>query len=276
MGLKVFSFLFLQCWVLLVLSLGVQSDGSEVALELLRTPHAFSNRNFANFGFQVLVGGNGSICTDCSTNCKKGLTHRGNSYRDQLDQTNHTASANTYQKRSGRPASPIDEGDAVAQIWSGRPASPGSEGDASPRYDGGGVAFASMGDGEGDRRPRPTPTHPLPFPRSGRPTSPRDEGDRRRRKRGRRVTQIRWAAASPSLPWATATVALAPPHPTPLPFPRSGRPASPRDEGDAVAQIWSGRPASPSTARATAVALVALGDRRPQRRGQPPPLPPVP
>ncbi|KAL0318488.1 UNVERIFIED_CONTAM: hypothetical protein Sangu_2005000 [Sesamum angustifolium] len=70
MGLKVFSFLFLQCWVLLVLSLGVQSDGSEVALELLRTPHAFSNRNFANFGFQVLVGGNGSICTDCSTNCK--------------------------------------------------------------------------------------------------------------------------------------------------------------------------------------------------------------
>ncbi|KAL0417123.1 UNVERIFIED_CONTAM: hypothetical protein Slati_3544200 [Sesamum latifolium] len=70
MGLKVFSFLFLQCWVLLVLSLGVQTDGSEVALELLRTPHAFSNRNFANFGFQVLVGGNGSICTDCSTNCK--------------------------------------------------------------------------------------------------------------------------------------------------------------------------------------------------------------
>ncbi|KAK4394718.1 hypothetical protein Sango_1626100 [Sesamum angolense] len=70
MGLKVFSFLFLQCWVLLVLSLGVQSDGSEVALELLRTPHAFSNRNFANFGFQVLVGGNGSLCTDCSTNCK--------------------------------------------------------------------------------------------------------------------------------------------------------------------------------------------------------------
>ncbi|KAL0356147.1 UNVERIFIED_CONTAM: hypothetical protein Sradi_4061600 [Sesamum radiatum] len=70
MGLKVFSFLFLQCWVLLVLSLGVHSDGSEVALELLRTPHAFSNRNFANFGFQVLVGGNGSICTDCSTNCK--------------------------------------------------------------------------------------------------------------------------------------------------------------------------------------------------------------
>ncbi|KAL0440991.1 UNVERIFIED_CONTAM: hypothetical protein Sradi_0038000 [Sesamum radiatum] len=70
MGLKVFSFLFLQCWVLLVLSLGVQSDGSEVALELLRTPHAFSNRNFANFGFQVLVGGNGSICTDCFTNCK--------------------------------------------------------------------------------------------------------------------------------------------------------------------------------------------------------------
>lgn len=70
MGFKISSFLLLPCWVFLVLSLGVRSDGSEVALKLLETPHAFSNRNSATFSFQVLVGGNGSICTDCSTNCK--------------------------------------------------------------------------------------------------------------------------------------------------------------------------------------------------------------
>ncbi|KAI3454471.1 hypothetical protein Pfo_011134 [Paulownia fortunei] len=70
MGLKFSSFLLLHCWVFLVLSLGVHSDGSDVALKLLRTPRAFSNRNSATFAFQVLVGGNGSICTDCSANCK--------------------------------------------------------------------------------------------------------------------------------------------------------------------------------------------------------------
>ncbi|KAK6123517.1 hypothetical protein DH2020_042738 [Rehmannia glutinosa] len=71
MGLKLSSFLLLQCWVFLILSLRVQCDGSEVALKLLKTPHAFSNRNSAIFAFQVLLGGNASnICSDCSTNCK--------------------------------------------------------------------------------------------------------------------------------------------------------------------------------------------------------------
>ncbi|KAK6148358.1 hypothetical protein DH2020_019270 [Rehmannia glutinosa] len=71
MGLKLSSFLLLQCWVFLILSLRVQCDGSEVALKLLKTPHAFSNRNSAIFAFQVLLGGNGSnICSHCSTNCK--------------------------------------------------------------------------------------------------------------------------------------------------------------------------------------------------------------
>ncbi|GFP90721.1 hypothetical protein PHJA_001216000 [Phtheirospermum japonicum] len=71
MGLKFSSFLFLHCWVFLILSLGAYSDnGAEVAVKLLKTPHAFSNRNSATFGFQVEVGGNGSICSDCSTNCK--------------------------------------------------------------------------------------------------------------------------------------------------------------------------------------------------------------
>ncbi|KAL8465483.1 hypothetical protein ACS0TY_034837 [Phlomoides rotata] len=67
MGSRISSFLLLRCWVLLVLSLGVFS---EVAVKLLETPPAFSSRNFATFSFQVLVGGNGSICSDCSTNCK--------------------------------------------------------------------------------------------------------------------------------------------------------------------------------------------------------------
>lgn len=62
--------LILHAWVLLVLSLGVSCDGSEVALKLLSTPRAFSNRDFAKFGFQVLVGGNGDICSNCSTYCK--------------------------------------------------------------------------------------------------------------------------------------------------------------------------------------------------------------
>ncbi|KAH6770632.1 transmembrane protein [Perilla frutescens var. hirtella] len=65
-----FSFLLLHCWVLLILSLGAWSDGSEVAVKLLESPRAFSNKNYSTFSFQVLVGGNGSICSDCSTNCK--------------------------------------------------------------------------------------------------------------------------------------------------------------------------------------------------------------
>ncbi|KAL2515681.1 hypothetical protein Fot_29652 [Forsythia ovata] len=71
MGLKKFSFLILHCWVFLGLSLRAHSDdGSEVAVKLLSTPPAFSNRNSAKFAFQVFVGGNGDICADCSTNCK--------------------------------------------------------------------------------------------------------------------------------------------------------------------------------------------------------------
>ncbi|PIN20252.1 hypothetical protein CDL12_07057 [Handroanthus impetiginosus] len=70
MGFRFSSFLLLHSWVFLVLSLGVHCNGSGVALKLLKTPHAVSNKNFAIFGFQVLVGGNGSTCIDCSTNCK--------------------------------------------------------------------------------------------------------------------------------------------------------------------------------------------------------------
>lgn len=69
MGSRI-SFLLLQCWVFLILNLGVCSDGSEVAVKLLETPNAFSNRNYSTFSFQVLVGGNDSICYDCTTNCK--------------------------------------------------------------------------------------------------------------------------------------------------------------------------------------------------------------
>ncbi|KAL3824855.1 hypothetical protein ACJIZ3_020884 [Penstemon smallii] len=71
MGFKFSSFLLLHCFLFLVLSLGVHSDDYDFSVKLLKTPHAFSNRDSANFSFQVLVGGNGSICTHCSfTNCK--------------------------------------------------------------------------------------------------------------------------------------------------------------------------------------------------------------
>ncbi|KAM3381109.1 putative protein isoform X1 [Capsicum galapagoense] len=70
MAREKFLWLILHAWILLVLSLGVSCDGSEVALKLLSTPRAFSNRDFAKFGFQVLVGGNGDICSNCSTYCK--------------------------------------------------------------------------------------------------------------------------------------------------------------------------------------------------------------
>ncbi|MCE3214867.1 hypothetical protein HAX54_000154 [Datura stramonium] len=65
MGRQIFLLLILHFWVF-----GVHCDGSEVSLKLLSTPRAFSNRNFAKFAFQVLVGGNGDICADCSTYCK--------------------------------------------------------------------------------------------------------------------------------------------------------------------------------------------------------------
>ncbi|KAL3642338.1 hypothetical protein CASFOL_013153 [Castilleja foliolosa] len=72
MGLKKVSFLFLHCWVFLILSSGAYSDNGadDVSVKLLKTPRAFSNRNSADFGFQALVGGNGSICSHCSTSCK--------------------------------------------------------------------------------------------------------------------------------------------------------------------------------------------------------------
>ncbi|XP_060204622.1 uncharacterized protein LOC132632638 [Lycium barbarum] len=70
MGREKFVWLILHTWVFLVLSFKVHCDGSDISLKLLNTPRVFSNRNFAKFAFQVLVGGNGSICADCSTRCK--------------------------------------------------------------------------------------------------------------------------------------------------------------------------------------------------------------
>ncbi|CAI9757436.1 unnamed protein product [Fraxinus pennsylvanica] len=71
MAWKNFIFLILHCWVFLGSSLRAQSDnGSELAIKLLRTPPAFSNKNSAEFSFKVFVGRNGDICADCSTNCK--------------------------------------------------------------------------------------------------------------------------------------------------------------------------------------------------------------
>ncbi|KAH7857150.1 hypothetical protein Vadar_009631 [Vaccinium darrowii] len=45
------------------------SDSSEVSIEFLKSPHAFSNLNSATFAFKVLEGSNGDSCTDCITNC---------------------------------------------------------------------------------------------------------------------------------------------------------------------------------------------------------------
>ncbi|KAG6386568.1 hypothetical protein SASPL_151734 [Salvia splendens] len=70
MGSRFSSFFLLHCLVLLILSLGVCCDGAEVAVKLLETPHAFSSRNYSTFSFQVLVGGNATICSDCSTTCR--------------------------------------------------------------------------------------------------------------------------------------------------------------------------------------------------------------
>lgn len=67
---KLFLWLILRFCVFVVLSFGVGCDGSDVTLKLLTTPREFTNRNFANFAFQVLAGGNGDICADCSTSCK--------------------------------------------------------------------------------------------------------------------------------------------------------------------------------------------------------------
>lgn len=57
--------LILHFWVFLI-----HCHGSEVSLKLLTTPRPFTNRNFAKFSFQVLVGGNGDICANCFTYCK--------------------------------------------------------------------------------------------------------------------------------------------------------------------------------------------------------------
>ncbi|KAL1568226.1 hypothetical protein AAHA92_03621 [Salvia divinorum] len=70
MGSRFAPFFLLHCLVHLILSLGVCCDGSEVAVKLLETPHAFSSRNYSTFSFQVLVGGNATICSDCSTTCR--------------------------------------------------------------------------------------------------------------------------------------------------------------------------------------------------------------
>ncbi|XP_073016547.1 uncharacterized protein [Primulina eburnea] len=70
MGFKVSLCLIFLCWLLLVLSLRVDGIGTEVYVKLLRAPREFSNIKSATFAFEVLVGGNGGICTDCSTNCK--------------------------------------------------------------------------------------------------------------------------------------------------------------------------------------------------------------
>ncbi|CAN4086028.1 unnamed protein product [Withania somnifera] len=70
MSRKKFSWVILHTCVYLVLSFGVHCDGLEVSLKLLSTPRVFSNRNFAKFAFQVLVGCNGDLCADCSTYCK--------------------------------------------------------------------------------------------------------------------------------------------------------------------------------------------------------------
>lgn len=68
MGSRFSSFFLVHCWAFLILSLGFSS--CEVAVKLLETPHVFSNRNYSTFSFQVVVGGNASICSDCSTTCK--------------------------------------------------------------------------------------------------------------------------------------------------------------------------------------------------------------
>lgn len=70
MGRGKILWVILHTCVYLVLSFGVHCNGSELSLKLLTTPRLFSNRNFAKFAFQVLVGGNGDICADCSTYCK--------------------------------------------------------------------------------------------------------------------------------------------------------------------------------------------------------------
>ncbi|XP_042036904.1 uncharacterized protein LOC121782957 [Salvia splendens] len=68
MGSRFCSLFLVHCWAFLILSVGFSS--CEVAVKLLETPHAFSNRNYSTFSFQVLVGGNASICSHCSTTCK--------------------------------------------------------------------------------------------------------------------------------------------------------------------------------------------------------------
>ncbi|TMX04693.1 hypothetical protein EJD97_005775 [Solanum chilense] len=71
MGREKLSLWLILCFcVFVVLSFGVGCDGSEVTLKLLTTPREFTNRNFANFAFQVLAGGSCDICADCSTSCK--------------------------------------------------------------------------------------------------------------------------------------------------------------------------------------------------------------
>ncbi|KAK9278936.1 hypothetical protein L1049_028518 [Liquidambar formosana] len=70
MGLLKFSWVILFCWVFLLLRLKALSDGSEVTVNFLKAPLAFSHLNSATFVFEVLVGGNGDTCSNCRITCK--------------------------------------------------------------------------------------------------------------------------------------------------------------------------------------------------------------
>ncbi|KAL5544170.1 hypothetical protein UlMin_007954 [Ulmus minor] len=70
MGLLKISWVILLFCVLGLFCFKGQCDGSDVSVKFLKTPHAFSHRNSAIFVFDILLGGNGSICSNCSSSCK--------------------------------------------------------------------------------------------------------------------------------------------------------------------------------------------------------------
>lgn len=70
MGLCIFSWLVLVTWVTSVLCLKAYGDGSQVSVKFVKAPLAFSSVSSASFAIEVLVGGNGDVCRNCSVKCK--------------------------------------------------------------------------------------------------------------------------------------------------------------------------------------------------------------
>lgn len=70
MGLSRFSCLVLVTWVISVLSWKACGDGSLVSVKFVKSPLALSSVSSASFAFEVLVGGNGDVCRNCSVKCK--------------------------------------------------------------------------------------------------------------------------------------------------------------------------------------------------------------